>query len=541
MHSATIFGENGSVLATRPFDTSLPVPATQLKAAGERIRIRLEVPIRDLAGYFNPDLTGGPVTRLDWTIAFHGAAARNYPLLTFFNQGGENRFTVFADNLVDDFSIRARMNQQNATYDVDFTFAVRKPYKPFAVHVDTKGGPWPDAVARAFETLRPQGLPRFPEAAFEPVYCTWYAVHAALTIDYLDANAKLAAELGCRTFIVDDGWCYEDSKRVTPETLVDWYRDIGNWTVSEKKLPGFKKHIESAQALGLKYLLWVAPFITGTRSEFAKSLKPEDWFNGRFGEYFDLRSRKHAEATLKKMDALVRDWGLDGLKVDFLDYEPALPEEPRGRETFDFVKRLAAIIRRRAGADALIEFRQRYATPQMLDFGTQFRAGDVPFDYLLNLSRVATIRILLGNDVPVHADPLYWREDEMDLTVARHMIASLAGVPMVSMDLAKLRSAHKAIVSNYLGFYREHLQTFAHGKWTVRFRGSLPAYVAVTRGKERIVILVDECRLPEAVGAFKGSVHVLNLTTCGIDAASAFNAKSKPVQGAIPPGGRGVL
>ncbi len=52
-------------------------------------------------------------------------------------------------------------------------------------------------------------------------------------------------------------------KRVCPEKMAEgWYRDIGNRTVSQKT-SGLQKHVEYAQSLGLKYLLWTAPFFAG--------------------------------------------------------------------------------------------------------------------------------------------------------------------------------------------------------------------------------------------------------------------------------------
>ena len=62
-------------------------------------------------------------------------------------------------------------------------------------------------------------LPEFPEGAWEPVFCTWYAVHAAVTQDWVEKNAEVASRLGFRTLIIDDGWCFDVMKRVSPETI----------------------------------------------------------------------------------------------------------------------------------------------------------------------------------------------------------------------------------------------------------------------------------------------------------------------------------
>ena len=543
-----IFSDKDIVLGEGSLDKPFVVQASTLRRAGGKFTARFSVPIRDIAGYFHPATTNGPVAKLEWNISFDGHASRNFPALCFFSQSGENRFTIFFDDLVDDFTCNARMNQAAATYDIEWTFArptVRGNVPaPVTAYLDTRGGHWTRAFARAMRVLRPNGLPKFPKDAWKPVYCTWYAAHAWLTNDFLDENARIAAELGCGTFIVDDGWCYDELKRVTPETIGPWYDDIGDWEPSEKKLPDFRAHVRKAQALGLRYLLWVAPYFCFKNSHFYKSLPPgKRDIPCSYGTFvYDIADNRLNRSVLGRMRRLVRDLGLDGLKVDFLDIIPGNPGKPMGRHSAEFIRQLAEVVRDEAGPDALIEFRQRYATPQMLDYATQFRAGDAPFDYLVNLSRLAAIRVLLGDGVPIHADPLYWAKDEGDVTVARHMIASLAAVPMLSMDLRELTDAHRRVVANYLGFYREHLDVFSKGRWEMRFTGSMPSWLSVTRGKTRVVIVVDAFHLDEAVAGFGGVCHVLNLSDRPIQCREAFNPRGEAIDGGLVPcGGRGVV
>ncbi len=538
-----IFSDKNALLDEGVLNDAFTVSPATLRRAGHSFIARMSLPIRDLAGYFHPGTTDGPVSRLEWTISFDGYSSRNFPALCFFNQAGENRFTLYFDDLADDFTCTAKMNQAACTYDVEWTFAVPPHAEAVTVRLDRRGGHWTHAFRRIMRSLRPQGLPAFPKDAWKPVYCTWYAVHAWLTNDFLDANARLAADLGCGTFIVDDGWCYDEMKRVTPETIGPWYDDIGDWELSEKKLPDFRSHIRLAQSLGLRYLLWVAPYFCFKNSRFYKSLPPKERdIAASFGTFvFDIASRKTCDSVLRRMSHLVRDLGLDGLKIDFLDVSKGDIAKPLGRNSMEFIRRLAAAIRREAGPDALIEFRQRYATPQMLDYATQFRAGDAPFDYLVNLSRIAAMRVLLGDGVPLHADPLYWADGEGDVTVARHLIASLAAVPMLSMDLRQLSRAHSAIVTNYLAFHRDHLAVFSKGHWEVRFGNARPIWLSVTRGKTRIIILVDAFHLDEALAGFNGTCHLLNLTDRPIPACEAFDVRGKVVTGGLVPcGGRGI-
>ena len=207
-----------------------------------------------------------------------------------------------------------------------------------------------------------------------------------------------------------------------------------------------------------------------------------------------------------------------------------------------FVRDLADVIRSEK-ADALIEFRQCYATPGMAPYGTQFRAGDVPFDFIDNFQRISQVRISMGDCIPVHADPVYWHPKESPMNISRHMIASLCGVPMLSMDLLDLSETERKIIRRWLRFYQEHLGTFRDGKWKVAHHQSNTAYMSVTGAGESIVILLDPVRLPEALEETGKNTTVLNLSEYdvllpGAETSDGEGEPGKP--GVIPPGGAGV-
>ena len=89
----------------------------------------------------------------------------------------------------------------------------------------------------------------------------------------MERTAAIAAELGFGTFILDDGWSYDEAKHVNPETIKTWYRDVGRWDAfSPLKFPDFQSHRERMRKLGLNYVVWVAPYFVGTRSEAFRRL-----------------------------------------------------------------------------------------------------------------------------------------------------------------------------------------------------------------------------------------------------------------------------
>ncbi len=504
------------------------------------MQMRFSVPILDMHGYWVPE-SRTPSTKIVWVIESKSAGQRAFPFIAFFNSRQINRLSAGLTNLTDDARILAKMNQEKCTYDITIEVALGKDSQDFELVIDQRPQVWTDSLADWRKAL-PLPLPEFPEGAWEPVFCTWYAVHAAVTQDWVEKNAEVASRLGFRTLIIDDGWCFDVMKRVSPETISTWYEMIGDWFLSEKKFPDFENHRKRVQAMGMKYLLWVAPFLIGAKSELYKQLadivKPE-YHEGCYT--FDSSRKEAAKLLLGKMKHVIQDYGLDGLKVDFLDYIFPNMEEPRGEDTTHFIQELARTIRE-VKKDALIEFRQAYATPGMLAYGTQFRAGDVPFDFIDNFHRLAQIRISVGDGVPVHADPAYWHPQESPENISRHMIASLAGVPMLSMDLLAISETEQKIIRHWLGFYQAHRETFNYGKWDVTYHQSGTAYAMVSNEKESIIILHDSVRIGEALAKAAKHVFVLNLSPDELPLAGAKTADYEgkaSADGIIPLGGLG--
>ncbi len=504
------------------------------------MQMRFSVPILDMHGYWVPE-SRTPSTKIVWVIESKSAGQRAFPFIAFFNSRQINRLSAGLTNLTDDARILAKMNQEKCTYDITIEVALGKDSQDFELVIDQRPQVWTDSLADWRKALA-LPLPEFPEGAWEPVFCTWYAVHAAVTQDWVEKNAEVASRLGFRTLIIDDGWCFDVMKRVSPETISTWYEMIGDWFLSEKKFPDFENHRKRVQAMGMKYLLWVAPFLIGAKSELYKQLadivKPE-YHEGCYT--FDSSRKEAAKLLLGKMKHVIQDYGLDGLKVDFLDYIFPNMEEPRGEDTTHFIQELARTIRE-VKKDALIEFRQAYATPGMLAYGTQFRAGDVPFDFIDNFHRLAQIRISVGDGVPVHADPAYWHPQESPVNISRHMIASLAGVPMLSMDLLAISETEQKIIRHWLGFYQAHRETFNYGKWDVTYHQSGTAYAMVSNERESIIILHDSARIGEALAKAAKHVFVLNLSPDELPLAGAKTADYEgkaSADGIIPLGGLG--
>ena len=489
-------------------------------AGDNAVTVSFEVPISDIQQMWTPDLKQ-PFQDRKWWIFKDSAPQCDMPYLAFFNMAEVNRFSFGSESLEWDNQIESKIDQERCVYRVKLT-AVAGPkgkLRPFKVTFDRRSVSWTRALADWRDSLAyPKG--KYPEAAWRPVYCSWYAVHAAVTQDWTERTAAIAADLGFGTFILDDGWSYDEMKRVNPDTIKTWYRDVGEWTAfSKAKFPDFKAHRERMRKLGLKYIVWTAPYFLGTRSPaFAKwgyDKHPHtEPFEGN--SLTDVTNGPMMESVTEQLVTLLRTADLDGLKIDFLDYIKPSVKEPRGAASLAYIEDLMRRLRE-VKPDGIYEYRQSYATPIMAHLGTQFRAGDVPFEWLSNLMRIVQIRLAMGDRVPVHADPIYWPDMETDDNVDRHFMAAMAGVPMLSMDLEKMTPARRATVRAWLDYYAKHVEKFHRGgTWDAAYRNGGLAYLVSRLGDETLAIVNDADAFAKVAGTFDAKKAVI-LNLCFTD------------------------
>ena len=506
----TLTYSNGSVQKIQKNSDYTAISVTPMKNA-DKLVITTSISLVDLHAIWYSSLIPGPEKKnLPWVLDMTSGAQQNMPLVASFNTAGVNRGTFATTNLQDDTQILFKINQETGCYDITCTITLKPETETFDVILDCRNMNWQDVLADWRSHLK---LPAYtyPAATQDPVFCTWYAVHGAVTADFVEKNALIAKELGFTTLIVDDGWCYDDMKRVSPETIVNWYEMIGDWNVSEKKFPCFREHVKRIQNTGMKYMVWVAPHLWGFKSDLYRN--NPGMTNQTPIEGYDKMDIHKAEFSglIRKLRALAKDNGLDGLKIDFLDIVPPDINTPNSRATEKLIAELTDGLKA-DNPDALIEFRQSYATPGMLKYGTQFRAGDVPFNWMMNFGRLTEIRLSVGNMGPVHADPAYWPFGETAENVARHMMAMLLGVPMLSMDLTRLTDMEKQIIRYYTTMYNAHRDLINHGEWRFVFGWSDIEAAIVENDNERLIILCDAGKLERCINKDEKRTILCNLS-----------------------------
>jgi alpha-galactosidase len=170
----------------------------------------------------------------------------------------------------------------------------------------------------------------------------------------------------------------------------------------------------------------------------------------------------------------LREWNLDGLKLDFVDAFRAGPDDDgmsgNGRDyasVYEAVDRLLSdtILRlSKIRGDVMVEFRQSYIGPLMRKYGNMFRAGDCPGDYITNRTRTVDIRLLCGNTA-VHSDMIMWHPRESTERAALQLLNVLFSVPQISMRLDRISDAHTRMLGFWLGFWRQHREVLLDGSF----------------------------------------------------------------------------
>lgn len=331
------------------------------------------------------------------------------------------------------------------------------------VYLDREDIPWNRAVMQFVEWYdRESGLSyNTPASCFEPVWNTWYPSLGKLSDEFVERNARACRELGFKIFIIDDGWM----------------KAGGNWEPKPDVFPDFRKTIDVIHAQGLRALIWYRPFIHDANSPDGKESAPFRLVTkGTPSNLLCPRCREVQERAGRIAGNLMERYGLDGLKIDFLDASqasaPLVHCEAEHVHVNDFVSdgvresmRLMAEAIRRVKPDAIIEYRLNYANIANRLYGNCYRGQDTPSDPDLGRRHLSLIRSWCRGVAP-QADPAFWSPVESDENVARYLATIMFyAVPTLSINFADLPVSHVSLIRSWLAFYNEHKERFRSGQF----------------------------------------------------------------------------
>lgn len=445
------------------------------EAIPEPFKIVFKFPVVDVYSVWSPNLRWDRSLGPDWGKRTTTSRLASWmPLHAVVSVRGKNRMTVALSDAVTPTSIATGVCEEDACLDCEITFFTIKvaPLKEYraTVRIDLRDIPYYDSLYDAvswWETACGYVPASVPEYARLPMNSLWYTYHQRLDVEDIIRECELSKAIGMDTVIVDDGWQTDDNNR--------GYAFCGDWEVAPGKIPDMKKFVERIHGTGVKIMLWFAvPFI-GIHSKNYQRFKDKlldetgDW-KTRWA--IDPRYKECRDFLIDTYSKAISEWGLDGLKLDFIDafalrgkslaYDARRDyqslEEAIDVLMIDVTRALRAI-----REDVLIEFRQSYVGPAIRKYGNMLRVSDCPDDAILNRYDAVNLRFTSGRTA-VHSDMLMWNYDDPAENAALQFASALYTVPQISVKLAKLSGEHKKMLSYYLSFWRENRDVLLDGK-----------------------------------------------------------------------------
>ena len=409
--------------------------------------------------------------------AIRSELAANEPAVFFISPSGTNRLALAVSEVKRKVIIRGGLVEENGRIRLGVCF-FSQPESALSeyhavIRIDRRAQFYADTMAGVSQWFeRECGCPAawVPALALEPVYSSWYTWHQNLSSQAVDEQMAVAARFGLKGVILDDGWQTDDNNR--------GYAFCGDWEVSKNRFPDFAGLVRKIHERGMYCMLWYAVPFVGPRSKAFDEYKDKMLYSWDYGDVgcLDPRFPEVREYLAGVYERAVREWDLDGLKLDFIDSftgsrgpDPAVSQGYAGRDIKsipDAVDKLLGEVLSRLKAikpELLVEFRQSYFGPAIRKYGTMIRAADCPDDCISNRIRTITLRLTCGN-APVHSDMLMWRADESTQTAARQLLNVLFSVPQISVDLNLLPPEHQQMLHFWLAFWRNHRQVLLRGK-----------------------------------------------------------------------------
>lgn len=333
---------------------------------------------------------------------------------------------------------------------------------------------WHEALSdysRAVDDARNfQANERAPDVFLNPMWHSWYAHSDKIKEEQIRDDARRSAALGITTIQLDAGWSYPPSEP-SHSLAVE-----GDYVFDPERFPNAREMIDDIHKAGQKVILHVSPLVMGNRTRaYANGMKACLLrAKGRELQYMDPRLVKTHEYLLNCWEFMFKEYDIDGMWYDFLEFPRNVDPPPPGMEILSmdlneaYTLLMAKLYRkaRELKDDAVIILRRGSANHHAKRFCTHVWPMDTPQDYNMNRRDIVYLKTL-GKGVLTHACCASWAISESDLNVGRQMASIvLAGVPAFSVKLAESPESHNKIISAWLKFYEQHKRDLVLGQMT---------------------------------------------------------------------------
>ena len=433
------------------------------------LEVTWKFPAVDLAGVWVSDNTK---TNMDNGVAIESRAVLRAPLVMLLGPDDGNRLTVALSDALRPVKIGCGVREEdvNMYAEVKLFGGKQVPIKDYRItfRIDTRPQPYYQVLrdtARWWAAQDGYHPAPVPEAARVPLYSTWYSYHQSVDPAKIVNECRLGGELGLEGVIVDDGWQTLDGNR--------GYAFTGDW--KPERIPEMKQFVDGVHALKQKFMLWYAVPLAGEKSAAAKRFEGKmlAFSGGLHAHILDPRYPEVREYLIGLYENAVREWGIDGLKLDFIElFAPngntvltagsgrdfASVDEAVDRLFTDIMASLRAL-----KPDISIEFRQPYNGPLMRKYGNMLRGVDCPNAGPVNRKETIDLR-LLADHTAVHSDMIEWHPDEPVASAALQILNVLFAVPQLSVRLAEISPEHRKMIGFWLSYWKDNRTTLLDGE-----------------------------------------------------------------------------
>ena len=443
----------------------------------EPFSIKWKFSAKDCAFTWNPGMMDIHGLYFDWGKKIIKSRLASWmPLQQLLSRDGRNKLSIAVSDVDTPIEIGTGICEEDATFDCEIRFFTvpTSPCTEYSavIRLDKRDIPYYDSiydVTHWWETECGYESAFVPEGAKEPVDSLWYSFHQQLDKEKIINECKLSSELGMKTVIIDDGWQTDDNNR--------GYAYCGDWEVAPKKMGDMKTLVDSIHKTGMKVMLWYSvPFmgIYCKRYEEFKDMLLDKSGDEKTFFALDPRYKKVRDYLTDVYARAVREWGLDGLKLDFIDsfYLKGKSLEFDAKRDYqsleDALHALMSEVKSELTAinpEILIEFRQSYVGPSIRKYGNMLRVGDCPCDILKNRFNIVNLRYTSGKTA-VHSDMIMWNTEDTVENAALQFASVLYSVPQISMLIEKLPPDHYEMLKFYISFWKEWKTTLLEGKLT---------------------------------------------------------------------------
>lgn len=473
----------------------------------EAFSVSFSIPSVDMHSIWSPktDFNGMRKLGSNWNKKLTNSRfADGLPLHSVLSAGGQNRLTVAVSDVKTPLAIGTGISEERAELDCKVTFFTQltAPLSSYTavLRIDLRDVPFYESIPQAVEWweqawgVKPAAV---PAAAREVVNSLWYSFHQQLNAEEILRECRLSKPYGMDTVILDDGWQTDDNNR--------GYAYCGDWELATAKIPDMRRLSDELHGMGMKLMLWYSvPYVGIHSKKYAQFRGKYLYFDQRRGVgALDPRYACVREYLASQYETAVRDWDLDGLKLDFVNAFRLTEDTPVSdpeRDIISLEEAIEALLQDvmtrllRLKPELLIEFRQGYIGPAMRAYGNMLRAGDCPNDALCNKTAVLDLRLTSGRTA-VHSDMLMWHPEEPAEKAALQIASVLFSVPQISVRLEKISEEQKKMLAYYLDFWRQNRELLLDGQLQLWDPQAFYSKASARMGEESITVLYSATAL----------------------------------------------